>query len=103
MLESIYAYFKIEELPSAFTGEQRALAHECARLVALVQEHDRDVAVQDEDLRFYSVLRRARDIEARLAYETFHGFAPLLPEFFEITPDELKVMDNQFHAQFMGL
>lgn len=99
----LYAYAHILELPALFNAEQRALAHECDRLITLVKEHDHDVAVQDDDLRFYSVLRRARDIEARLAYETYHGFAPLLPEFFEITPDELKVMDNQFHAQFMGL
>lgn len=99
----LYAYEKIRELPTLFNAEQRALAQECHELVELVKQHDHDIAVQDHDLRFHSVLRRARDIEARLAYETFHGFTPLIPEHFEVTPDELKTMNQAFQEQFLDL
>lgn len=97
-----YAYERILETPAVFKQEQRDLAHECEGLVKTLEAHGADMAVQDDDLRFYSKLRRARDIEARLAYETWHGFVPLLPELFEVTPDELAAMDQAFQSQFFS-
>lgn len=99
----LYAYQTIGEMPAVYSREQRAAAYECLKLVTRIEENGADIAVQDEDLRFYSLLRRARDLEARLAYETFLGFVPLLPELFEITPDELATMDENFQRQFMGI
>ena len=77
-----------------------AFANAAFHLAKLIREKGRDLALLNDASKLYSALTRIRFLERHIAYYTEYGHLPLFPELEALTPDELRELEKEYHAQF---